>query len=71
MMERNLDKEAFEYMKHFILLANADDKHSECCAILNIMKERKNMIDKRQEFIEKLYHQDITDIYQFIIENFK
>lgn len=28
-------------------------------------------IKNKEEFIEKLYHQDITDIYQFIIENFK
>ena len=54
MMERNLDKEAFEHIKRFILLANADDKHSECCAILNIMKERGNMIEEKQEFIGKL-----------------
>ena len=54
MMERNLDKEAFEYIKRFIILSNADDKHSECCAILNIMKERGNMIEEKQEFIGKL-----------------
>ena len=28
-------------------------------------------IKNKEEFIEKLYHQNITDIYQFIIENFK
>lgn len=28
-------------------------------------------IKNKEEFIEKLYYQDITDIYQFIIENFK
>ena len=37
-----------------------------------VIDKFKNITDikNKEEFIEKLYHQDITDIYQFIIEYF-